>query len=205
MQFAPGMETLHQQGYRIFVEIGPDSTLLAMGRRCVPDNGAVWLPSLRRGRDDWQQVLETLATLYIQGVEIDWANFDRGYSRRRVVLPVYPFERERYWAKMADATPRVLLPQSADRAVAIHPLLGRRLCSALKEIQFENQISLKSHPLLKDHRFFGTAVFPATAYLEMARAAAAQVFESATCTWKTLTFMKRFLLPKAMRSLCNSS
>ena len=195
VQFAPGMETLHQLGYRIFLEIGPDSTLLTMGRLCLPGNGAVWLPSLRRGRDDWHPVLETLAALYIQGVDIDWENFDRGYSRSRVVLPVYPFERERYWAKMADATPRVLLPQSAASGDVIHPLLGRRLRSALKEIQFENQISLKSHPLLKDHRFFGAAVFPVTAYLEMARAAAAQVFESATCVLKNVNVHEALLIP----------
>ena len=102
VQFAAGMQTLHQRGYRIFVELGPDSTLLALGHGCVPDQGTVWLPSLRQGRDDWQQVLEVLAELYIQGIDVDWASYDRDYSGRRLILPVYPFERERYWAEAVE-------------------------------------------------------------------------------------------------------
>ena len=77
---------------------------------------------------------------------------------------------------------------------AIHPLLGRRLRSALKQPQFENQISLKSHPFLKDHRFFGTAVFPAAAYVEMTLAAAAQVFKSATCIVENVKFREALLI-----------
>jgi len=196
VEFAAGIKTLHQQGYKIFVEIGPDATLLTMGRRCVPNNGAVWVPSLRQGRDDWQQLLETLAALYIQGVDIDWANFDRGYSRRRVILPVYPFERERYWPKAPAPRFRVSTLQTREEEQQqIHPLLGRLLRSALKQTQFENQISLESHAFLKDHQFFGTAVFPASAYMEMALAAATQVFKSTTCTLEDVHFREALLIP----------
>ncbi|MEK7328256.1 MAG: polyketide synthase dehydratase domain-containing protein, partial [Chloroflexota bacterium] len=51
-------------------------------------------------------------------------------------------------------------------------LLGQRLRSALKEIQFESQFSLDSLALLNDHRVYGVAVLPGTAYIEMALAAA---------------------------------
>jgi malonyl CoA-acyl carrier protein transacylase/SAM-dependent methyltransferase len=97
VQFAAGMGTLHALGSRVFVEIGPRPALLALGQRSVPDPSAVWLPSLRRSRDDWSQMLESLSRLYVEGAPVDWAGFDRDGSRRRVVLPTYPFERERYW------------------------------------------------------------------------------------------------------------
>jgi pimeloyl-ACP methyl ester carboxylesterase/acyl carrier protein len=54
-------------------------------------------PSLGSSADDWQVLLNTLAELYVSGVEIDWIGFDRGYLRRRVALPTYPFQRQRYW------------------------------------------------------------------------------------------------------------
>ena len=52
---------------------------------------------LRKGEDDWAQVLESVGELYVSGVAVDWAGFDRDYGRRRVVLPTYPFQRQRYW------------------------------------------------------------------------------------------------------------
>jgi acyl transferase domain-containing protein len=42
-------------------------------------------------------LLNSLGVLEIQGVEVNWAGFDRDYQRRRVPLPTYPFERQRYW------------------------------------------------------------------------------------------------------------
>ena len=48
-------------GYALFVEIGPTPTLLGMGRACVGDAGGVWLPSLRKGRSDWEQLLSSLS------------------------------------------------------------------------------------------------------------------------------------------------
>ena len=83
------------------MEIGPHPTLLGMAARCLPEGAGEWLPSLRRGRSDWQQMLESLGALYVKGVRIDWQGFDRDYARRKVSLPTYPFQRERYWVKPA--------------------------------------------------------------------------------------------------------
>ena len=44
VKFAESMETLHQLGYGIFLEIGPKPILLGMGRLCLPDDVGVWLP-----------------------------------------------------------------------------------------------------------------------------------------------------------------
>ncbi|MCX6040910.1 MAG: hypothetical protein NTV69_07230, partial [Caldilinea sp.] len=39
----------------------------------------------------------SLGALYVRGAAIDWEGFDRGYARRKVALPTYPFQRQRYW------------------------------------------------------------------------------------------------------------
>jgi SAM-dependent methyltransferase/acyl carrier protein len=41
-----------------------------------------------------------LADLYVQGVSVNWSQFE-GASRSRVVLPTYPFERQRHWIEDA--------------------------------------------------------------------------------------------------------
>ena len=102
VRFTQGMESLHQQGYELFVEIGPKPILLGMGRYCLPEGVGVWLPSLYPGREDWQQILQSLGALYLRGASVDWFSFDQDYSRRRLQLPTYPFQRERYWVEFAD-------------------------------------------------------------------------------------------------------
>jgi acyl transferase domain-containing protein len=49
-------------------------------------------------------MLDAVAALYTSGVNVDWRAFDAPYSRRRVVLPTYPFQRERYWSVPAPST-----------------------------------------------------------------------------------------------------
>ncbi len=66
------LETLQQQGYQVLVEIGPV-------------------------QQDWQQMLSNLAQLYLRGASVNWSSFEGGAERRRVALPTYPFQRQRYW------------------------------------------------------------------------------------------------------------
>ena len=98
VRFADGIKALHSDGYRIFLEVGPHPTLLALAQQSLPTHGTRFLTSLRRGKDDWRELLTSLAELHVHGVEVDWAGVDRPYPRRRIALPTYPFERERYWA-----------------------------------------------------------------------------------------------------------
>ncbi|MEM7125067.1 MAG: type I polyketide synthase [Chloroflexota bacterium] len=121
VRFADGAQTLHEQGVSIFLEIGPKPILLGMvgdpaGDRMSPikavgdgtDSSSshsltlspshpVLLASLREDRSDWQQLIESLGGLYAHGVEIDWNGLDRGHHRRKIILPTYPFQRQRYW------------------------------------------------------------------------------------------------------------
>jgi len=45
----------------------------------------------------WNPVLDTLAALYVHGVTVDWDGVERGFHRRKVSLPTYPFERRSCW------------------------------------------------------------------------------------------------------------
>ncbi|NEO69631.1 type I polyketide synthase [Moorena sp. SIO3H5] len=108
VRFAQGMATLHQQGYETFLEIGAKPILLGMGKQCLSPDVGVWLPSLRHGVDEWQQILSSLGQLYVQGAKVDWSGFDRDYSREKVVLPTYPFQRERYWVETSTNQQQVV-------------------------------------------------------------------------------------------------
>jgi acyl transferase domain-containing protein/surfactin synthase thioesterase subunit len=102
VMFAQSMQTLSSQGYEVFLEVGPQPHLLSMGRQCLPQQVGVWLASMRTGVSEWQQMLSSLAQLYVQGVAVDWSGFERDYHRQKVVLPTYPFQRQRYWIEMSN-------------------------------------------------------------------------------------------------------
>jgi thioester reductase-like protein len=99
VRFAKGMETLYEAGYRVFLELGAKPTLLGMGRYCVPNEEAVWLPSLSPVRSDWAVLYRALGELFVMGAPINWAVMNS--PTRRVALPTYPFQRQRYWAEIA--------------------------------------------------------------------------------------------------------
>jgi acyl transferase domain-containing protein len=169
VRFSEATKTLYEQGCEIFIEIGPHPALLGMGQRCLPEGVGLWLPSLRQGRDDWQQMLQSLGALYVHGLNVDWGRFDRDYPRRRVELPTYPFQRQRYWIEPATHYTKqpVAHAPTIMQSRVVHPLLGNRLHSPLQQIQFESQLSITSAPFLRDHRVHDTVILPATAFVEM--------------------------------------
>ncbi len=100
VRFGDGVQTLREQGCMVFLEIGPKPTLLGMAEQGAGKQAPITLlPSLREGQSDWQQLLESLGAMYVQGVAIDWPGCDRDYQRRKILLPTYPFQRQRYWVE----------------------------------------------------------------------------------------------------------
>jgi acyl transferase domain-containing protein len=97
VRFTDGLERLRAFACDVMLELGPHPTLIRLGRQACGDAGVEWLPSLRRGHDDWTIVLESLAALYTRGATIDWRGFDRAYARHGRPIPTYPFQRRRYW------------------------------------------------------------------------------------------------------------
>ena len=110
------------------------------------------------GRDDWDDDARAAwPRCTTRGVPVDWAAFDRGYRRRRVALPTYPFQRERYWverrARVARAEQR-----GADGRRTRCSASGCR--SALDTVQFESVIGPRQLAFLGEHRVHGAALAP---------------------------------------------
>ncbi|GDY50974.1 hypothetical protein SVIO_015970 [Streptomyces violaceusniger] len=93
VRFADGLETLRGLGVGSFLELGPDGTLTALA-----DGDGV--PVLRRDRPEPLTVMAALGGLYVRGVEVDWAAVFPG--GRRVDLPTYAFQRQRFWLESAS-------------------------------------------------------------------------------------------------------
>ncbi len=122
VRFAAGLTELWREPDRLLLEVGPGGSLTSLALQHLAsleglaegDRAAVRsLPSVHETGDERAFVLESLAKLWIAGVEIDWKGVHAGEQRKRVPLPAYAFERNRYWIERVDRVeprPWVLTP-----------------------------------------------------------------------------------------------
>ncbi len=106
VNFAGGMTTLQREDAELFLEIGPNPVLSALGRECTGLPAENWLASLRSRESNWKTLLESLGAFYVKGGEVEWPAIYRGVSLPQVAVPNYPFQRRRYeLAQVRDASP----------------------------------------------------------------------------------------------------
>ncbi|GHG75409.1 type I polyketide synthase [Comamonas sp. JC664] len=192
--FAEGVQTLLQRGVRVFLELGPKPSLSGFARDVVASESAVWLETLHPRRSDWAGLLRALSELHVRGAQVDWASFDAGHGRRRTSLPTYPFERQRHWLEVPAPWSRQV------RRASTHPLLGARLDSpALKEgtTVFGTELSADTASFVSDHRVYGKAVVPASAFVEMLASAASQVLGAESVRLEDLSLLQPLVLPES--------
>jgi acyl transferase domain-containing protein len=175
VQFAAGLQALLARRPGVLLEVGPGTTLLGLAGRGGEAGTFEMVPTLRAGHREPAGIAEAVGRLWTTGVGIDWHRYHESSGSRRIGLPTYPFQRERHWvARGPGRRTAATLPRDAHD----HPLLGHRLVDAQASgvSVWEGAIDLASFPYLSDHRVQGRVIVPATAYLEMAIAAGAEVF-----------------------------
>lgn len=183
VQFSGTTESLLDDGYRHFVEIGPHPVLAHPVRQTMRqhevDEGTV-TPSMRRDDDPFEIFAESLASFYEIGGSIDW-NYVQPEGDV-VSLPPYPFDRESYWFdETDDDTPsgaRVRRRSSLE-STDDHPFLERHfeLGSEAGTSVWEVTLDLDRFPYVRDHRLRDRTVFPGSGYVEMALAVGEQLFD----------------------------
>ncbi|WP_371501894.1 SDR family NAD(P)-dependent oxidoreductase [Kitasatospora sp. NBC_00374] len=175
VRFADAVQVLEGEGVRTFLELGPDGTLTAMAQQCLAeDTDAALTPALRRDRPEALSFTTALARLHVRGARLDWQAVFAGTGARRVDLPTYAFQRERYWME-APALWAVDVA-SAGLVAPGHPLLGAAAPLAESDgYLFTGRLALDTHPWLADHAVSGTVLLPGTAFVELALRAGEQV------------------------------
>ena len=142
VRFAGGMAALLRAKCKVMLEVGPKPILLGMGQRCLPaipetntKRPVAWLPSLRRGHDEWFQILSSLGQMFGTGVRIDWENYERGYDRQRLSdLPTYPWQRVRCWPQVVSENRIQPAPTTPANSTAIARMLERGETAELTQL-----------------------------------------------------------------------
>ncbi|MFF1560552.1 type I polyketide synthase [Streptomyces sp. NPDC058279] len=174
VRFLDGMRALEAAGVTTYLELGPDGVLSALAQECLTGDGNVaFVAALRKGRSEDETVTAALAQAHVRGVAVDWQAFFAGTGARRVDLPTYAFQRQRYWIEPGSRAGDVT---AAGLERAGHPLLGAMVALADSEgLLLTARLGLDTHPWLADHAIMDTVLLPGTAFVELAVHAGDQV------------------------------
>ncbi len=188
VRFEESVSTLMKWGPSLCIEIGPDSTLSDIAKRCGKNQSTVFITSLQRGSNQRESMLRSLGKTYELGAHLkSEAVFS---SEPFATLPTYPFQRTRYWESIpleSYGDTHVLPPQSdlaEKQADAFHPLLGQLIDSSITI--FQRVIGATEPAWLNDHQVSDQPVFPGAGFIEMAMSAAKQSRGNLGSSWQTL-------------------
>lgn len=157
-------------------------------KRAIAKTGGVYEYNFK---GDLKADLEKLADAYVSGATIDWKLFHKGYPRTKVSLPIYPFQRKRYWSSAAN----VVVGKRID---SCHPLLGEFHKSPDGSTLYFGTLSAGELPYLNDHRVFGSLIFPAAGYIEMMAAAALNALGNGAISIENVTIESPIELKKSL-------
>ncbi|MFC4376080.1 type I polyketide synthase, partial [Nocardia halotolerans] len=102
VRFDVAVGSMVELGYRTFVEISPHTVLTVAVDQVVEAGGVeaadvCTVGSLRHEDGGAERFLSSLAEVFVTGVEVDWQVLYARRDARRVALPTYAFDRDRYW------------------------------------------------------------------------------------------------------------
>jgi acyl transferase domain-containing protein/short-subunit dehydrogenase/acyl carrier protein len=171
VRFEEGVRSLVSDGFGAFVELSAHPTFTAVTQTIAeetiedPDDVVV-VGSLRRGEGGRERFMQSLAEVFVRGVNVDWRSLVVGEGVGRVRLPTYAFQRRRFWVDSSIGTGDMT---SAGLRSTGHPFLSA--CVKLAGDRgwlFTGRLSLQTHPWLADHTVMGTVILPGTAFVELA-------------------------------------
>ncbi|MEE4590302.1 SDR family NAD(P)-dependent oxidoreductase [Streptomyces sp. DSM 41524] len=167
--------TLLDDGHGVFIEVSPHPVLTLPVQQTVEaaEAQAVVVGTLRRDEGGLERFLTSAAEVFVRGAEVNWATVLEDRGGRRVELPTYVFQRERYWLEApADAGD----VGSVGLGSLGHPLLGAVVSLASGGgVLLSGRLSLATHGWLADHAVHGIVLLPGTAFVELLVQAGDQV------------------------------
>jgi acyl transferase domain-containing protein len=97
VRFAEGVRLVESLGASRFVQVGPGGGLTASVEQSLTTEQAVSVASMAKNRPEIDSVLSAAGRLFVAGVGVDWSAVFGGLGGRRVELPTYAFQRQRFW------------------------------------------------------------------------------------------------------------
>ncbi len=172
VQFMAAIRQARALGVRLFVEIGPRSTLIKHIADCLDgDAGGCGTIGVfeRTDREDCDPIDKAVARALVAGATIDDGAAFGAVPHGPIRLPTYPWQQQPF---RYAPTPEAIAVVESER----HPLAGARW--AAEELTWHSHVDTALFPAFADHRVGEQTWLPGTAFLEIAFALARQWLKS---------------------------
>ncbi len=176
VRFEQATGALIEQGATTFVEVSPHPVLSFAVQTTIDaraeEAAVTTLGTLRRDEGTPERFLTSVCEAHAHGVEVDWEALFAGSGAERVELPLYAFERQRYWLPSSGGPGDVT---SLGLTGTDHPLVGATLTPAGRDERIlTTSLSRATIPWVGDHVVLGSVVLPGTALVDLALQAGSQ-------------------------------
>ena len=165
VQFARTIDAMIADGISAFIELGPHAVLSYAIAQTGDGVGrdVMTVACGARDMDDQLTATGVIAALWANGAAVDWTRVISGGAV--VPLPLYPWQRERFWHDTTGAVPRAVASPKAKS----YPFLGARIDSAAEGggTEWDVRFSTDDAPWLLDHVVRGSAIVPAAALIDV--------------------------------------
>lgn len=132
--------------------------------RALNDTARMRMEQLPAAEKNYGEGLAELGRLYRAGAEIRWEDLYQGQTRRRINIPTYPLEPDRFWLEQGQ----IKRGFKGDHRQTGYPLLDQLMVNSLEQEIYVTEFSVAGHWVLADHTILNNHVVPGTTYLEMA-------------------------------------
>lgn len=103
VRFGDSVRSAHCAGASHFIEVGPGGGLTSLIEASLADAQIVSVPTLRKDRPEPVSVMTAAAQGFVSGMGLDWASVFSGYRPKRVELPTYAFQHQKFWLAPAPS------------------------------------------------------------------------------------------------------
>lgn len=170
VRFADAVQALSMTGSSVFLEIGPSAPLSTHVPNAIATHGSV------------DTILEALAHLWVRGTQMEWDVIFKSSGARAVDLPMYQFQRSRYWLDPPRQTVGIPKEYGAYNGAMMlsHPILAdiASVPGDLDTFICQGYLSLDSLPWLADHGIGNQCIMPATVLADLALVAGRQCLQT---------------------------
>lgn len=103
VRFGDSVRSAHCAGASRFIEVGPGGGLTSLIEASLADAQIVSVPTLRKDRPEPVSVMTAAAQGFVSGMGLDWTSVFSGYRPKRVELPTYAFQHQKFWLAPAPS------------------------------------------------------------------------------------------------------
>lgn len=103
VRFGDSVRSAHCARASRFIEVGPGGGLTSLIEASLADAQIVSVPTLRKDRPEPVSVMTAAAQGFVSGMGLDWASVFSGYRPKRVELPTYAFQHQKFWLAPAPS------------------------------------------------------------------------------------------------------